>query len=339
AQRVQVSKNEVPSSSSGTSWLDAIGIPSILRQSWLRPKPQSVTSTTPQQSHRFSPGSSPCAIIDAFWQTETGNIVVTPFPGAIKTKPTLPFFGMTPLSSTHHMKAAGVRAHPTRLPKKDKLTDYLDPPVSRPTSPFASVSSAKGLSPSPGHSPPDPFVYVIQQLHRPPTSGAIDRPIGRSTPCCRRIAALDATAPEPTLSAKCCGLNPVSNSASEHSCAFVVGGLKSLVHECSISSADPRLARPNPDEVSPAPAPVSACRRDTGSPQSPPPGLRHPSPPSSTPPPFHAGARRDTQAANGGWVAHRSVVPRVRKERNDDNINCPHIASGYTRAIRITWKL
>ncbi|KAH9029365.1 hypothetical protein EDB84DRAFT_1562833 [Lactarius hengduanensis] len=74
-----------------------------------------------QQSHRFSPGSSPCAIIDAFWQTETGNIVVTPFPGAIKTKPTLPFFGMTPLSSTHHMKGASEQQSeqppaPSRVP-------------------------------------------------------------------------------------------------------------------------------------------------------------------------------------------------------------------------------
>jgi acetyl-CoA synthetase len=38
-----------------------------------------------------------CAIVDTFWQTETGSIVVTPFPGAIETKPgsaTVPFFGI-----------------------------------------------------------------------------------------------------------------------------------------------------------------------------------------------------------------------------------------------------
>ncbi|TFY53713.1 hypothetical protein EVJ58_g9297 [Rhodofomes roseus] len=42
-------------------------------------------------------GRRQCAIVDTFWQTETGSIVVTPFPGAIETKPgsaTVPFFGI-----------------------------------------------------------------------------------------------------------------------------------------------------------------------------------------------------------------------------------------------------
>ncbi|PSR73241.1 hypothetical protein PHLCEN_2v10901 [Hermanssonia centrifuga] len=44
-------------------------------------------------------GRKQCAIVDTFWQTETGSIVVTPFPGAIETKPgsaTVPFFGIEP---------------------------------------------------------------------------------------------------------------------------------------------------------------------------------------------------------------------------------------------------
>jgi acetyl-CoA synthetase len=44
-------------------------------------------------------GKKQCAIVDTFWQTETGSIVVTPFPGAIETKPgsaTVPFFGIEP---------------------------------------------------------------------------------------------------------------------------------------------------------------------------------------------------------------------------------------------------
>ncbi|KAJ2928133.1 hypothetical protein H1R20_g8947, partial [Candolleomyces eurysporus] len=44
-------------------------------------------------------GKTECAIVDTFWQTETGSIVVTPFPGAIETKPgsaTVPFFGIEP---------------------------------------------------------------------------------------------------------------------------------------------------------------------------------------------------------------------------------------------------
>ncbi|KIJ16586.1 hypothetical protein PAXINDRAFT_11037 [Paxillus involutus ATCC 200175] len=32
-------------------------------------------------------GRKECAVVDTFWQTETGSIVITPFPGAIETKP------------------------------------------------------------------------------------------------------------------------------------------------------------------------------------------------------------------------------------------------------------
>ncbi|KAI9209836.1 uncharacterized protein BJ171DRAFT_485164 [Polychytrium aggregatum] len=42
-------------------------------------------------------GRERCAIVDTYWQTETGSIIVTPLPGAIATKPgsaTLPFFGI-----------------------------------------------------------------------------------------------------------------------------------------------------------------------------------------------------------------------------------------------------
>ena len=45
-------------------------------------------------------GQKQCAIVDTFWQTETGSIIVTPFPGAVKTKPgsaTVPFFGIEPV--------------------------------------------------------------------------------------------------------------------------------------------------------------------------------------------------------------------------------------------------
>ncbi|KAE9396660.1 putative acetyl-CoA synthetase [Gymnopus androsaceus JB14] len=42
-------------------------------------------------------GKGECAIVDTFWQTETGSIIVTPLPGAIETKPgsaTVPFWGI-----------------------------------------------------------------------------------------------------------------------------------------------------------------------------------------------------------------------------------------------------
>jgi acetyl-CoA synthetase len=44
-------------------------------------------------------GNSRCAIVDTFWQTETGGHVITPLPGATPTKPgsaTFPFFGVVP---------------------------------------------------------------------------------------------------------------------------------------------------------------------------------------------------------------------------------------------------
>ena len=44
-------------------------------------------------------GSERCPIVDTWWQTETGAIMITPLPGATPTKPgtaTLPFFGIVP---------------------------------------------------------------------------------------------------------------------------------------------------------------------------------------------------------------------------------------------------
>ncbi len=45
-------------------------------------------------------GEGRCAIVDTWWQTETGGIMITPLPAAIPTKPgsaTLPFFGIEPV--------------------------------------------------------------------------------------------------------------------------------------------------------------------------------------------------------------------------------------------------
>ena len=44
-------------------------------------------------------GDGRCPIVDTWWQTETGGILITPLPGAIDQKPgsaTLPFFGVEP---------------------------------------------------------------------------------------------------------------------------------------------------------------------------------------------------------------------------------------------------
>tara|TARA_B100001109_G_scaffold17176_2_gene12406 strand:+ start:8641 stop:10581 length:1941 start_codon:yes stop_codon:yes gene_type:complete len=45
-------------------------------------------------------GNSECSIVDTWWQTETGGIMITPLPGALEMKPgsaTLPFFGIQPV--------------------------------------------------------------------------------------------------------------------------------------------------------------------------------------------------------------------------------------------------
>jgi acetyl-CoA synthetase len=44
-------------------------------------------------------GDSRCPVVDTWWQTETGGILISPLPGAIKLKPgsaTRPFFGVVP---------------------------------------------------------------------------------------------------------------------------------------------------------------------------------------------------------------------------------------------------
>jgi acetyl-CoA synthetase len=44
-------------------------------------------------------GESRCPIVDTWWQTETGGIMISPMPGAVDQKPgsaTLPFFGVQP---------------------------------------------------------------------------------------------------------------------------------------------------------------------------------------------------------------------------------------------------
>ncbi len=45
-------------------------------------------------------GEGRCAVVDTWWQTETGGILITPLPGATPAKPgsaTLPFFGVRPV--------------------------------------------------------------------------------------------------------------------------------------------------------------------------------------------------------------------------------------------------
>ena len=49
--------------------------------------------------YHINAGKERCPVVDTWWQTETGGILIAPLPGAIPTKPgsaTLPFFGIEP---------------------------------------------------------------------------------------------------------------------------------------------------------------------------------------------------------------------------------------------------
>jgi len=61
--------------------------------------------------YRDTIGQARCPIVDTWWQTETGAIMMSPLPGAIATKPgscTLPFFGV----STKILREDGTEAAP-----------------------------------------------------------------------------------------------------------------------------------------------------------------------------------------------------------------------------------
>ena len=59
-------------------------------------------------------GHDRCPIVDTWWQTETGAIMISPMPGAIATKPgsaTKPFLGVVPevVNARRQAGARGVR--------------------------------------------------------------------------------------------------------------------------------------------------------------------------------------------------------------------------------------
>ncbi len=56
-------------------------------------------------------GGERCPIMDTWWQTETGGILITPLPGAVATKPgaaTVPFFGVEPKIFNEQGQEVGV---------------------------------------------------------------------------------------------------------------------------------------------------------------------------------------------------------------------------------------
>lgn len=63
-------------------------------------------------------GKEKCPIVDTWWQTETGGILITPFPGASNLKPgsaTKPFFGIQPVLLDEHGQELSERITEGRL--------------------------------------------------------------------------------------------------------------------------------------------------------------------------------------------------------------------------------
>ena len=98
-------------------------------------------------------GDGRCPIVDTWWQTETGGILITPLPGATRLKPgsaTKPFFGVRPADRRCRRQGAGRRRHrqsvhrripgPVRCAPSMAITSASSTPTSRPIR--ASISPA-----------------------------------------------------------------------------------------------------------------------------------------------------------------------------------------------------
>ena len=76
-------------------------------------------------------GAKKCPIVDTWWQTETGGIMITPLPGFTSTKPgsaTIPFFGVDPVVLSNDGKEAEVGYLGIRRPWPGMLRGiYGDP--------------------------------------------------------------------------------------------------------------------------------------------------------------------------------------------------------------------
>jgi hypothetical protein len=200
AERVHVGKSA--QSSPGSAWAEGIGMPSVLRRSWLNPRRRSGTPTTPSQKSSFvgrqltdgeleagrnlnvqlrsdlgyrdavrplsgvsmmssgSARSGNTVFYDAQSREDLASIPspVHPLPqGMASTGRSGGTAGPSPLS------AAPIRAssqseestvhqpnQPDERKPHDDAADYLDAPIPRPASPFASVSSTTRLPSPPG---------------------------------------------------------------------------------------------------------------------------------------------------------------------------------------------
>ncbi|KAI9453306.1 hypothetical protein BJY52DRAFT_1289594 [Lactarius psammicola] len=283
AQRVRVGRNPVPSSSAGTSWPEAIGIPSILRRSWLSPRTRSATPTTPSSKssllarqltdNELEAGRSLNAQLRAEMGYRDGARPVSGVStGSARS-------GNTVFYDAHSREDVSFTPPPVPpLPQGTASTGRSDAPVPRPASPFASVSSAKGLSPPPGLSLPVPHVWRdsatspsntsggaidIDLLEEaPPAAGESWRQIAQGLPSLheRRTTfgmPLTLVHPRELTTSEQGSLHSMRSHLSPHSALSAAGSAPSAALNRSRTRArSPRptaaFARPSPGEVSPA---------------------------------------------------------------------------------------
>ena len=215
AQRVQVGKST--QSSPASTWAEGIGVPGILRRSWLSPKRRSGTPTTTSQKSSFlgrqltdseleagrnlnvqlrsEPGqhdltrplsgvsmmstgsarSGNTVFYDAQSREDLASAPSSPVPPlpqyTASTGRNGGTAGPSPLS-TEPLRAASQSEEspvsPVHQPNQpdsrrsgDDAVDYLDAPIPRPASPFASVSTTKRLPPLPIFDGPDSDPVVV----------------------------------------------------------------------------------------------------------------------------------------------------------------------------------
>ncbi len=106
-------------------------------------------------------GDRRCSIVDTWWQTETGGILITPLPGATALKPgsaTRPFFGVKPQDGRRRGQGAGRRraraisASPipgrARCARSTATMSASSRPTSRPIRASTSPATAPGGTPT-----------------------------------------------------------------------------------------------------------------------------------------------------------------------------------------------
>ena len=103
-------------------------------------------------------GDSRCPIVDTWWQTETGGILITPLPGATKLKPgsaTRPFFGVRPevvdadgkvLEGRRRATSSSPIPGPARCARSTATTSASCRPISRPIRASISPATAAGAT-------------------------------------------------------------------------------------------------------------------------------------------------------------------------------------------------